>query len=123
MTLHDTEVKSRGSSLVSSNDVNGQYVYARNGEHIGTIDHLMIDKVSGKVAYAVMTFGGFLGVGEEEHPVPWQKLSYDPSKGGFVTDISEDDVRGAPERSDTWIEDRDFEDRMHRHYGTAPYWA
>ena len=51
--------------LVSSNDVNGTDVYARDGASIGTIDHLMIDKQSGKVAYAVMGFGGFLGLGEE----------------------------------------------------------
>lgn len=61
------------ASLVSSDDVDGTDVYGNDGAHIGTIDHLMIDKQSGRVAYAVMGFGGFLGLGEDHHPVPWGK--------------------------------------------------
>jgi len=56
-------------SLVSSDDVNGTEVYSREGTQIGSIDHPMIDKQSGKVVYAVMDFGGFLGIGEDYHPV------------------------------------------------------
>ena len=110
------------ASLVSSADVNGTEVYGADGKHIGTIDHLMIDKVSGKVAYAVMGFGGFLGMGEDHHPVPWKKLSYDTSRGGFVTDLTEQEVSGAPARSDNWYADRDWEQRTHQHYRTDPYW-
>ena len=87
------------SSLVSSSDVNGTNVYSRDGTHIGSIDHLTIDKQSGKVAYAVMGFGGFLGLGEDHHPVPWGKLEYDTTKEGFVTDITEEQVKGAPTRT------------------------
>lgn len=112
----------RTADLVSSADVNGTAVYGRDGAHIGTIDHLMIDKVSGKVAYAVMGFGGFLGMGEEHHPVPWGKLSYDVSKGGFVTDLTEAQVTGAPQRTDNWMQDRGWEERTYQHYGIAPYW-
>lgn len=112
----------RGSSLVSSSDVTGTEVYARDGAHVGTVDHLMIDKESGKVAYAVMAFGGFLGIGEEQHPVPWGKLSYDKTKNGFLTDLTEEDVKGAPARHDNWYADRDWERRMHDHYGLPMYW-
>lgn len=108
--------------LVSSDDVNGTDVYGRDGAHIGAIDHLMIDKASGKVAYAVMGFGGFLGIGEDHHPIPWNKLTYEPAQGGFVTDLTEAEVEGAPERHDTWYADRDWERRTHEHYGVPMYW-
>tara|TARA_R110000737_G_C14486485_1_gene469443 strand:- start:325 stop:678 length:354 start_codon:yes stop_codon:yes gene_type:complete len=110
------------SSLVSSSNVNGTEVYGRDGSHIGSIDHLMIDKQSGKVAYAVMGFGGFLGIGEEHHPIPWNKLRYDSSKEGFMTDITEQDVKGAPARKDNWYADRDWEHRTHEYYGAPMYW-
>lgn len=109
-------------SLVSSSNVNGTTVYNRQGEEIGTIDHLMIDKVSGKVAYAVMAFGGVLGIGEEHYPVPWPALSYDIGQGGFVTDITTEQLQGAPERRDDWYRDRDWETRTYQHYGVPFYW-
>jgi len=110
------------SGLVSSDNVNGTDVYGRDGAHVGHIDHLMIDKVSGNVAYAVMGFGGFLGIGEEHHPIPWQKLRYDTTKDGYVTDLTEEQVRGAPARSDRWYADREWEERTHQHYGVPTYW-
>lgn len=110
------------ATLVSSSDVTGTEVYGRDGSHIGTIDQLMIDKQSGKVAYALMSFGGFLGLGEDHHAVPWEKLNYDTSKHGFVTDITKEEVEGAPERHDDWHADRDWERRTHEHYGVPSYW-
>ncbi len=110
------------SSLVSSSDVTGTEVYSRDGSHIGSVDHLMIDKKSGKVAYAVMGFGGFLGMGEDHYSVPWSKLQFDAGKNGFVTDITEQEVKGAPVRSDNWFADRDWEQRTHQHYRAQSYW-
>ncbi len=111
------------TSLVSSSDVNGTEVYGRDGAHIGSIDHLMIDKSSGKVAYAVMSFGGFLGLGADHHPIPWGKLQYDTRQNGFVTDITEQEVKGAPPRNDNWSTDRDWETRTHEHYRLPLYWS
>ncbi|OSP54908.1 photosystem reaction center subunit H [Pseudoruegeria sp. SK021] len=102
--------------------MNGTEVYGRDGTHIGSIDHLMIDKSSGKVAYAVIGFGGFLGMGEGHHPLPWGKLHYDPTKNGFVTDVTEQEVTGAPARNDNWRTDRDWEQRTYEHYGVPFYW-
>jgi sporulation protein YlmC with PRC-barrel domain len=110
------------STMVSSSDVNGTEVYSPTGDHLGQIDHLMIDKVSGQIAYAVMTFGGFLGIGTEEHPVPWKKLSYDTNLGGFVTDITQEQLTGAPSWGDNWYEDRDYQRRSYDYYGVSPYW-
>lgn len=111
------------SSIVSSSDVNGEAVYSPAGDKVGDIDHLEIDKQSGRIAYAVMHFGGFLGIGEESHHIPWNSLHYDPSLGGFRTDVTEDQLKAAPERPDDWYKDRRWEERVHRHYGVAnPYW-
>jgi sporulation protein YlmC with PRC-barrel domain len=110
------------ASLVSSSDVNGTEVYGSDGTNIGAIDHLMIDKQSGKIAYAVMGFGGFMGLGEEHYPVPWGKLRYDTAKNGFVTDITEQDVKGAPPRHEGWHADRDWEMRTLDYYGVPHYW-
>jgi sporulation protein YlmC with PRC-barrel domain len=114
--------KATSSALVSSDDVNGTEVYNRKGEHVGEIDHIVIDKKSGKVAYTVMSFGGFLGIGEEHHPIPWGALSYDTSQGGFVTDIDKERLEKAPKHDDNWFADRSWEERAHRHYGVDPYW-
>jgi PRC-barrel domain len=61
-------------------------VYDPQGNNIGSIKRLMIEKISGRVAYAVMSFGGFLGLGEEEHAIPWSKLTYDTNLGGYRTE-------------------------------------
>src|SRR5690606_36982096 len=75
--------------LISSEDVEGTNVYGAGDAKVGEIDHLMIDKFSGKVTYAVMSFGGFLGLGHSHYPVPWAALKYDPSIGGYRTGITE----------------------------------
>lgn len=110
------------AALVSSADVVGTAIYARDGTHVGSVDHVMIDKVSGKIAYAVMTFGGVLGIGEEHYPVPWAALGYDTALGGFVTDITEEQLQGAPARSPDWTTDRDWERATYDHYGVPFYW-
>ena len=85
-----------GKPLIESDRVEGTAVYDRNGHRIGSVKRLMIDKKTGQVAYTVLSFGGFLGLGSEEHTIPWGKLDYDTSLGGFRTDITEDQIRGAP---------------------------
>jgi PRC-barrel domain len=115
-----------GKPLIESDRVEGTTVYDPRGNNIGSIERLMIDKVSGRVAYAVMSFGGFLGIGEEEHAVPWSKLTYDPDLGGYRTDITEDQLKGAPAFSRDagydWS-DRKREQELHDHYRTPYYWG
>ncbi|WP_226780136.1 PRC-barrel domain-containing protein [Oceaniglobus trochenteri] len=117
-------VTDTASTHVSSRDVTGTEVYSPTGDHIGTIDHVMIDKESGKIGYAVMGFGGFLGLGEEHMPVPWAKLSYDTDKGGYVTDITKEQLESLPPREDDWARDRDrrWEMQAHGHFGLPYYW-
>jgi hypothetical protein len=84
-----------GKPLIESDRVEGTTVYDPSGNNIGSIKRLMIEKISGGVAYAAMSFGGFLGMGTEEHAVP-NKLTYDTNLGGYRTDITEQQLRGAP---------------------------
>lgn len=111
------------SSLVSSNNVNGTAVYGLKGDKVGTIDHLMIEKSSGVVTYAVMTFGGFLGIGEEEYPIPWKMLRYDTGKDAYVTDLSEEQLKGAPDLEPDWHENRDWEKRSFDYFAVPYYWV
>jgi hypothetical protein len=109
--------------LISSEDVEGTKVYSPDRDEIGEIDHLMIDKQSGHVTYAVMSFGGILGMGHSHYPIPWQALKYDVNSEGFVTGITADKLRDAPEFSDDSWGNREWESRVHRHYGVDPYWV
>jgi PRC-barrel domain len=109
--------------LISSEDVQGTLVYGVGDEEIGEIDHLLIEKVSGRVAYAVISFGGFLGLAHSHYPIPWSALSYDTNLGGFRTRIREEQLTHAPAFSDDSWTDRDWETRTHRHYGATPYWG
>src|SRR4051812_27716842 len=87
--------------LIESDRVEGTTVYGTGGERIGTIKRLMIEKISGRVAYAVVEFG-FWEIGEDEHTIPWSKLEYDTSLGGYRTDIRPTGARphrGAVQRS------------------------
>lgn len=82
--------------LISSQKVDGTSVYNRNGDSLGTIDHMMIDKFTGQVEYAVMSSGGFLGIGDSYNPVPWKSLVYDVNLGGYVMDADRTRLERAP---------------------------
>jgi hypothetical protein len=77
------------------------------------------------VAYAVMSFGGFMGIGEDYYPLPWSLLTYNPQLGGYEVNISEQQLKGAPGYSND--NDWDWEDRkraqqVYEYYRVAPYW-
>jgi sporulation protein YlmC with PRC-barrel domain len=106
--------------LVSSEDVEGTHVYGPDGTKIGEIDHLMIDKESGRITYAVISFGGFLGLGHSHYPVPWSALKYDRKLMGYVTGITQEQLKDAPAFSDDAWSDRDWQAQVQKHYG-RPY--
>ena len=108
--------------LVSSEDVEGTDVYDMKGKKIGDIDHLMIDKISGRVTYAVMSFGGFLGLGHSHYPVPWGALKYDTKLDGYITGVTEQQLKDAPAFSDDSWSNRNWETQTHQHYKVQPYW-
>jgi len=86
-------------SLIGSDKVEGTAVYGANDTKIGSIERVMIDKMSGRVSYAVLSFGGFLGIGDDHYPLPWQSLKYDTRLGGYRTGITETQLKGAPKYS------------------------
>ena len=112
-------------NLIGSDKVEGTAVYGPGEEKIGSIERVMIDKPSGKVAYAVLSFGGFLGIGDDHYPIPWANLTYDESLGGYRTDISREDLDAAPryESSEDFAwEDKERAMDIYAYYGVPPYW-
>ena len=110
--------------LISADKVEGSAVYNRSGERLGTVQDIMLDKVSGKVAFAVMSFGGFLGIGEKYHPLPWSTLSYDVQQGGYVVDMTRDQLEAAPSygiEENVDLNDDAYGRRVYDYY-KAPYW-
>ena len=114
-----------GHPLISAEKVQGTAVYNLEGDRLGHVEDLMLHKLSGTVAFAIMSFGGFLGMGEEYHVVPWQKLTYDTTLGGYRSDITESQLREAPafsrDRDDDWS-DRDRERELHDYWRSPYYW-
>lgn len=110
--------------LIASDKVEGTKVFGREEKQIGTIERVILEKRSGRVSYAVMSFGGFLGIGEDHYPIPWAKLSYDERLGGYRTDLSRDQVEGAPKYQDDDDYDWNKENgrRVYDYYGVPPYW-
>ena len=116
--------KITSGSLIAAEKVNGTDVYNMNGDKLGSVDDIMLDKVSGKAIYAVMSFGGFLGIGEKQHPLPWSALTYDETKGGYVVNLSRKQLEGAPTYGAN--ETPNYDDpvwgrKVYDYYG-APFW-
>jgi hypothetical protein len=88
--------KNETGTLIGSDKVEGTAVYGADSNKIGSIERVMIDKQSGRVSYAVLGFGGFLGLGNDHYPLPWQSLKYDTRLGGYVTGVTEQQLRDAP---------------------------
>jgi hypothetical protein len=119
-------VASEGThSLTSADKVEGTAVYNRQGEKLGSVDGIMIDKVSGKVAYAVMSFGGFMGIGDRYHPLPWSVLTYDTQNGGYTVNVDRSTLERAPTYAGGETPDwgnRNWGEQVHEHYRARPYW-
>jgi hypothetical protein len=106
--------------LISSEKVESTAVYDTAGERLGTVHHLMVDKFSGHVEYAVMSFGGFLGMGESYHPLPWKALTYQPRMGGYVVNADRARLAGAPRFASNTMPD--WSDTTYRS-GIDDYWT
>ena len=113
------------ATVISASKVTGTPVFDTDGTPLGEVHDVMLDKRSGKVAYAVMSFGGFLGIGQRYHPLPWATLKYDTRQGGYVVGLTQDQLRDAPtfgiDETPAWG-DRAYEAGIHDYYKTSPYW-
>jgi sporulation protein YlmC with PRC-barrel domain len=115
--------------LIPADRVNGTDVVSKSGEKLGKIEDVAIEKVSGDVAYAILSFGGVLGIGAKYHPVPWKLLKYDPDKRAYVVPLDKDDLRAAPMIDETELsgwndsQSRDAIYGYYSPYGIGPYWG
>lgn len=114
------------AALISSAKVQGSNVYRLNGERVGRIEHMMIDKVSGRIAYVVMSAGGFMGQGHDFYPLPWCLFTYNDRLGGYEFDVSDEHLKEAPKFNspEAW----DWTDlkrgrRIHDYWRALPYWG
>src|SRR3954466_6495445 len=125
MTGTGTVERRETASLIGSDKVDGTAVYGSDQKRIGSIQRVMIDKISGKVAYAVMSFGGFLGVGEDYYPLPWSLLNYNTKLDGYEVNVSDQQLKGAPKysKAQSWDWGSRANDQMiYDYYQVMPYW-
>lgn len=122
-SLDDTTNPS--GNLIGAHQVQGTSVYNNALEKLGSVEDVMINKASGRIVYAVLSFGGFLGIGDRYYPLPWEKLRYDTEVGGYIVDIDRETLEGAPSYTDrataSW-NDEAWSRNVHSHYGVHPYW-
>lgn len=111
-------------ALISSARVEGTPVLDPSGAKLGAIHSVMIHKRSGQVAYAVLSFGGFLGIGGHVYPIPWEKLAYDEDRHGYVArDVTAETIRNAPSMSlDASDRPSQMEREMYAYWDADPYW-
>ena len=115
--------------LIPADRVNGTDVVGKSGEKLGKIEDVAIEKVSGDVAYAILSHGGVMGVGSHYHAVPWKLLKYDTDKRAYVIPMDKDELEKAPMIDETelsgWSDALSREDiyRYYAGFGIGPYWA
>lgn len=116
----------RESSIVKANkEVVGRKVINLQGEDLGKVEEVMIDSVPGRVAYAVLSFGGFLGMGDKLFAVPWEALNYSPSQDAFVINVEKNVLKSAPGfDKNNWpnMTDTRWRSEVYNYYGARPYW-
>ena len=133
MNTHQRNVAGTGDvstrethELIASDKVEGTHVYRSNGDKVGYVESIMLDKRSGKAAYAVMNFGGFLGIGEDSYPLPWSVLTYNTELGGYEVNVTDEQLKGAPKyrRDDlSWEKSDETRDSaIYGYWGAPPYW-
>ena len=112
-------------TVLAADDLTGDRVVNRQKEDLGTIQHLMIDLQKGRVAYAVLSFGGFLGMGEKLFAIPWSALTVDTVERQFVLNVGKDLLERAPGfDKDNWpdMADRTWGTDVSTYYSASPYW-
>jgi len=118
-------VKKLYRRVMGASTLNGDNVVNKAGEDVGKIDEIMIDTPTGRVAYAVLSFGGFLGMGDKLFAIPWSRLSLDESRKVFVLDVDRATLEKAPGfDKDNWpdMTDHAWGGRIFTYYGSRPFW-
>jgi len=114
------EFDAAAGRLIAASQISGTAVYDTAGEKLGTVHDIMLDKASGQAEFAIMSFGGFLGVGSHHYPLPWRSLRYSKDQGGYVVNIDRHVLEGAPSYDPDDIsawEDPTYGRQLHDYYG------
>jgi sporulation protein YlmC with PRC-barrel domain len=114
------------TAAIRAKKVIGTNVKNAAGEKIGQVEDVVLDKLSNNIMFAIVGFGGFLGVGEKYHPVPWSSLNYDESEGGYVVNFTKEQLKAAPSDSLEALTREDgsmsYRDRAYDYYRAPRYW-
>jgi sporulation protein YlmC with PRC-barrel domain len=114
-----------GPEIMAADTLEGDNVYNAEGEKLGEIEHVMVDVPRGRIAYAVLSFGGFLGMGEKLFAIPWSALTLDADHHNFVLNVPKQRLKDAPGfDKDHWpvMADPRWASNVHSYYATRPYW-
>src|SRR4051812_5414449 len=115
-----------GPRIMAADTLEGDKVKNRAGDDVGTIEHIMLDVPNGRVAYAVMSFGGFLGMGDKLFAIPWNALELDTEDKCFILDVDSERLKEAPGfDKDHWptMADERWATNIHTYYNATPYWS
>ena len=113
------------SSVIGSDRVDGTTVYGADNEKIGKVDKLLIDKRGGNVTDVIISAGGFLGIGDEKHSIPWSKLDYDTELDGYRIDVTQEQLMDAPRFGGDEPDrayDRNYQTSVYQYCTVTPYW-
>jgi sporulation protein YlmC with PRC-barrel domain len=113
------------TSAIRAKKVIGTSVKDASGATIGRVEDLVLDKLSNNIMFAIVGFGGFLGMGEKFHPLPWSTLDYDETEGGYVVNLTRQQLEAAPAYSMDELTRGDgtqFRDRVYDYYKATRYW-
>jgi len=114
-----------GPEVMDAATLKGDSVVNSSGEDLGNIEAIMLDVTSGRIAYAVLSFGGFLGMGSKLFAIPWSALTLDAAEKRFILDVSKDRLENAPGfDKDHWpsMADNSWATEVHSYYNVRPYW-
>ncbi len=119
------EPRTKGNTLITANRIKDTAVYNSFGDKIGTVADMSIERSSGRVVYALMSFGGFLGMGEKFHPLPWDVLRYNTERDGYVIPLTKEELANAPSYSSAELtayggEDIEYRDSVRSYYSRFP---
>jgi sporulation protein YlmC with PRC-barrel domain len=115
-----------GPKVMAADTLEGDEIVDPSGEKLGTLEHIMVDVPSGRVAYGVLSFGGFMGMGDKLFAIPWRALSIDPENHRFVLNASKETLKDAPGfDKDRWpsMADERWATQVHAYYHVTPYWG
>ncbi len=113
------------TSAIRATKVCGTSVHDPSGNNIGEVEDVILDKLSNNILFAVVSFGGFLGMAEKYHPIPWSALSYDKARGHYVVEFTREQLEAAPVADlDELTRDdgQDFRNQIHDYYKAPRYW-